>query len=112
MRSELMYIEHKLALNGPARIGFATWTKSRRGLRYRGLLLLSAKGTGFKSNYFDADTGDEYWVSRPRKDGQDRLYPGTVEIDLDIREEYWTRIRRRPDLVGQTRYRSQGKHRR
>ena len=35
MRTEPMYIEHKLTLNGPARIGFATWTKSRRGLRYR-----------------------------------------------------------------------------
>jgi len=112
MRADIMYIERKLGLNGPARIGRVTWTKSRRGLRYGELLLQSSRGHGFKSNYFDTETGDEYWVSRPRRDGQDRLYPGTVEIDEDAREEYWTRLRRRPDLVNQMRYRSEGKHRR
>lgn len=112
MRTDIMYIEHKLNLNGPARIARVTWTKSRRGLRYRGLLLQSANGAGFKSNYIDAETGDEYWASRPRRDGNDRLYPGLVDIDSDVRSEYWTRIRRRPDLVAETRYRSEGKHRR
>ena len=107
-----MYIEHKLGLNGPASICRVTWTKSRRGLRCRGRLLLSARGGGFKSNYVDAETSDEYWVSRPRRDGNDRLYPGIVEVDEDAREEYWTLIRRRPDLAGECRYRSEGKHRR
>ena len=112
MRTDIVYIENKLTLNGPARIARVTWTKSRRGVRYGELLLQSSKGHGFKSNYFDSETGDEYWVSRPRKDGLDRLYPGIVEIDDDASEEYWTRIRRQPDLVGQSRYRSEGKHRR
>ena len=37
-----------------------------------------------------------YWISGPRKDGQDRLYPQStqpVEIDEDVREEYWRTIR-------------------
>ena len=112
MRTEVMYVEHKLGLNGPARIVRVTWTKSRRGIRCGSLLLQSANGSGFKSNYVDSESGDEYWVSRPRQDGCDRLYSGIVEIDDDAREEYWTRIRRRPDLVGDTRYHSAGKHRR
>jgi hypothetical protein len=109
MRTELMYLEHKLGLSGPARIVRATWTRSRRGLRYRGLLLQSLRGAGFKSNYIDVATGDEYWVSRPRKDGRDRLYPGVVFVDEDVREEYWTRIRGRPDLIGESRSRSEAR---
>jgi hypothetical protein len=43
---------------------------------------------------------DEYWISGPRRDGQDRLYASNlpVEVDEDVREEYWTDIRKRPDL--------------
>ena len=51
------------------------------------------QGRGFKSNYFDTKTGDQYWISGPRKDGADRLYGERVpvEIDSDVREEYWSR---------------------
>jgi len=44
-----------------------------------------------------------------RRDGHDTLYSGVVEIDDDVRVEYWTRIRERPDLVALTSYRSPGK---
>ena len=53
--------------------------------------------SGYKWNHFDVETGDHYWISGPRKDGQDRLYAGSslpVEIDEDVRDEYWTKIRR------------------
>ncbi len=33
-----------------------------------------------------------------QKDGADALYPTTVEIDEDVREEYWTQIRNKPEL--------------
>jgi hypothetical protein len=42
------------------------------------------------------ETGDKYWISGPRKDGQDRLYPQStrlIEIDEDVRAEYWKTIR-------------------
>ena len=44
------------------------------------------------------DSGEEYWISGPRRDGADRLYGEStpVEIDADVREEYWTEIRRQP----------------
>jgi hypothetical protein len=60
----------------------------------------SLKGSGFKSNYREINTGDEYWISGPRRDGADALYATNVPvpIDEDAREEYWTTIRKRPDL--------------
>ena len=36
---------------------------------------------------FDVETGGEFWISGPRKDGQDRLYPEStqaVEVDADV----------------------------
>jgi len=53
-------------------------------------------GSGFKANYFDVETGERFWISGPRKDGQDRLYSDSsalVEIDPDVAEEYWREIR-------------------
>ncbi|MFL6740103.1 MAG: 1-deoxy-D-xylulose-5-phosphate synthase [Sphingomicrobium sp.] len=94
-----MYIEDKSAgLDGPARIGRVTFSKSGRSLHYGGRTFQSLKGTGFKANYYDVETGDHFWISGPRKDGKDGLYDGsskTVEIDADVEEEYWRSIRGR-----------------
>jgi hypothetical protein len=54
-------------------------------------------GTGFKSNYFDVETGEHYWISGCRKDGRDALYSTVAEIDEDVREEYWSEIRGMPE---------------
>ena len=56
-----------------------------------------SKGAGFKANYYDVATRDEYWISGPRKDGRDALYATNVatEIDEDVADEYWTQIRKR-----------------
>jgi len=52
----------------------------------------------------------EYWISGCKKAGDDTLYPGIVEIDEDVREEYWLQIRNRPGCVEQTSTRSEGKY--
>lgn len=91
-----MYVEQKSGeLTGPARIGRVSFSKTGKTLYYRGRTFQSLKGRGFKANYFDIDTGDEYWISGPHKDGADRLYGGTspVAIDEDVRVEYWRDIR-------------------
>jgi hypothetical protein len=96
-----MYIESKAAgLNGPARIGRVTYSKTGRTIFYRGREFISLRGSGFKANYIDVALREEYWISGPRRDGRDRLYASNlpVEIDEDVREEYWTDIRKRPDL--------------
>jgi hypothetical protein len=95
-KTRIMYIERKAeSLNGPARIGRVTFSKTGRTVEYRGKKFQKHK-SGYKWNHFDVETGDHYWISGPRKDGQDRLYPQSsqpVEIDEDVREEYCTTIR-------------------
>jgi len=97
MRSRIMYIEDKSqSLNGPARIGRVTFSKTGKTIRYNGKEF--ARTTfPLKANYFDIATGDHYWISGPHKDGKDRLYAGgpEIEIDEDIRDEYWREIRNR-----------------
>ena len=105
-----MYIEAKLGLTGPSHIGRVQLSKTGKTLYYSGMTFQSLKGAGYKANYFNVDTGTHYWISKCRKDGQDTLYPGTVSIDNDIREEYWLTIRHRPDLVNVSRFRSEGKY--
>ena len=98
-KTRIMYIESKSGtLNGPARIGRVTLSKTGKSLTYGGRTFQGLKGRGFKANYFDLETGEEFWISGPRKDGQDRLYPEstrTVEVDNDVAEEYWRDIRGR-----------------
>ena len=100
-RSRIMYIEYKGdGLVGPARIGRVTYSKTGSTLHYGGKAFQSLKGSGFKANYFDPATGEQYWISGPRKDGADALYATNVatEIDEDVREEYWSVIRKNPSL--------------
>ena len=97
-KRQIMYVERKAgSLEGPARIGWVTFSKTGKTIHYNGQSFLSLKGRGFKSNYFDVETGDEYWISGVRKDRQDRLYGGglhNVEIDDDAKEEYARLIQR------------------
>ena len=96
-KTRIMYIEDKsVGLNGQARIGRITFSKSGQSIHYQGRTFQRLGGDGFKANYFDAETGDQFWISSPRKDGRDRLYPSStkpVEIDADVHDEYWKDIR-------------------
>ena len=90
-RSRIMYLEDKSqGLVGEARIGRVYFSKSGKTPYYRGRKFQSLKGSGFKANYFDVETHEEFWISGPRKDRSDRLYGGSkgVEIDDDVKEEY------------------------
>lgn len=103
MRSRIMYIECKAdGLNGRGRIGRVSFSKTGASLYYAGKTFRSLKG-GYKANYFDVETGYDYWISGPKKLGGDRLYgtPG-VEIDADVREEYWLQIRKEPAKIGRS----------
>ena len=95
----VMYIENKSGqLEGPARIGRVTFSKTGKSLHYNGKTFQSLKGRGFKSNYYDVETGDEYWISGPKRNGADGLYgPRPTPIDDDARDEYWTAIRKQPE---------------
>jgi hypothetical protein len=111
MKSKIMYIEPGGGLaRAGGRIGRVTFSQTRKTLNYHGRSFQSLSGRGYKQNYFDVETGEHYWISGPRRDGNDALYPMTVEIDDDAREEYWLEIRKHPDLVGSTSFRSPGKY--
>lgn len=105
-----MFIDCKAnGLAGDARIGRVEFSNSGRTIYYRGRELVPAKG-GYKYNYIDSESGDHYWISGCKKRGGDTLYGGVIKIDDDVREEYWTRIRNKPECAGQKTVRCRGKY--
>ena len=97
----IMYIENKDGendLTGDARIGRVTFSKSGKSIHYNGMTFETRRGRGFKSNYRDVETGDSYWISGCKQNGEDRLYGERLPIliDDDVREEYWIDIRNLP----------------
>jgi hypothetical protein len=102
--SKIMYMECKAGnLTGDARIGRVTFSKTWKTVYYQGKAFKRTSGAGGKSNYYDRVTGEDYWISGPKKDGSDRLYGERIpiEIDEDAREEYWCTIRNQPELKHQ-----------
>ncbi len=106
MESRIMYIEWKTHPDGhtdrgPARIGRIFFNKSGKTLMYQGKKFQKSRAASC-SNYHDIETGDGYWISGPKKNGQDRYSWASrtpVEIDEDVREEYWIKIRNRPNKI-------------
>jgi hypothetical protein len=113
MKSRLMYIELKSdGVAGPARIARVTSSKTGATLYCDGRTLAPLKGHGFKANYFDTLTSEEFWISGPRSDGCDSLFPTTVSVDRDVREEYWRDIRGKADSARLAFYKSPGRSKR
>ena len=114
MKPRIMYIERKPQgqhHDGPARIGRVRFSQSGKFLYYAGHALekLGKEGRG-KANHADIVTGEGYWVSGCKKKGGDRLNSGTIEIDDDVRVEYWTDIRNMPECRDQKTIRCTGKY--
>jgi hypothetical protein len=114
MKPRIMYIESKPQgghHGGPARIGRVRFSQSGTFLYYAGHALekLGKEGQG-KANYADIVTGEGYWVSGCKKRGGDRLHSGAIEIDDNVRVEYWTTIRNMPECCDQKTIRDTGKH--
>ena len=99
-KTRIMYIEYKGddGIIGDAKIGRVTIFNKGKSLCYQDQRFSTLRGRGFKSNYYDVDTHEHYWISGCRKDGRDALYSTTAEIDEDVREEYWTEIRNKPEM--------------
>ena len=95
-----MYVERKAgALTGDAWIGRASFSKTGRTVYFHGLELQRLATGGYKANHYDVATGDHYWVSGPKRKGDDRLYGERVPVyvDEDVRGDYWVGIRGLPD---------------
>lgn len=92
MDADLIYVELKSGYsdNGPAWIGFAGRSKSGATIYFDGKAFKSLKGSGISANYYEAESGDQYWISGVKRDGWDRHWAGngSVQIDEDAIEQY------------------------
>jgi hypothetical protein len=81
----LRYIELKTGFsdNGPAWIARVRLSRSGKALYFGNRLLKRARRGGVAGNYFDAETGDEYWVSGVKKDGHDRHPCGSGKVAIE-----------------------------
>jgi len=111
-KTRIMYIEYKGDgdIVGPARIGRVTYSKTGKTIYYDGRTFASLNGYGFKANFFDVESREEYWISGCKKDGGDALYATIVEIDEDVREEYWVGVRNKPELKHLSSFKDIGKY--
>ena len=108
-----MYVELKSSHNdsGPARIGPTALAAGSSGSRvsliaasrdpdivsHLVLWWISGGLIGLISlaNYYCVETGEQYWISGPKRLGGDRHWAGSgpIEIDPDVAEQYWREIR-------------------
>lgn len=91
MKSKIMYLENKSnGHNGSAWIGFVEFSKSGQTVYFHNKALKKLKIPEISANYFDIETGEEYWVSGVKKNGQDRhqFGCGKIMIDKNSIEEY------------------------
>lgn len=81
----LRYIELKSGHsdNGPAWIAYVEQSKTGRTLYFngRGLVKLKGQRRGESGgNYIDMETGESFWVSGVKKNGQDRHWAGSGKV--------------------------------
>jgi hypothetical protein len=80
----LRYVELKSGYSddGPAWIGYVTSSKTGRTLYFngRGLLKLKGQRRWDAGNYMDVESGEGFWVSGIKKNGQDRHWAGSGKV--------------------------------
>jgi hypothetical protein len=95
--TRIMYVECKATNDhrGRASIRRVRYSKSGRSIRIGGMILQSCRGAGIYGNYVNPETEIEYWISGPKKNGQDRHWVGggPVYVEPDVQDEYWREIR-------------------
>lgn len=87
MKSEIKYIELKSGFNydGPAWIGLVSFSKSGKTIYFDGKAFQTLNGNGIAGNYFDIETGYEYWISGVKKNQSDRHKFGGGKIFVEKR---------------------------
>ncbi len=92
MRTEIKYLELKSGFsdNGSAWIGLVSFSKSGKTIYFDGKAFQSLDGTGISGNYFDVESGNEYWISGVKKDMSDRhkFGGGIIYVEKRILSEY------------------------
>jgi hypothetical protein len=87
----VMFVQLKTGHNldrGPSWIGWVDFNRSWVTARYRGRELRRAQRM-WDANFYDVETGEQFWLSGPKRDRTDTRYgPATTEVDPDVREVY------------------------
>ncbi|WP_394273034.1 mannose-1-phosphate guanylyltransferase [Butyricicoccus sp.] len=86
----VMYLELKSGYHddGPAWIGKVKLSKSGQTIYFHDHAF--QKYNGASGNYIDIETGEEYWISGVKKNGEDRHWAGhgKITIDRSVVDEY------------------------
>ncbi len=96
----IKYIELKTGYNddGPAWIGNVKESKSGKTIYFNDHAFQRCsvtKNTGIYGNFYDIETGEEYWISGVKQDGYDRHWVGhgKVIIDSKVVDEYLAMVK-------------------
>lgn len=96
MKGKIMYIELKSGFsdNGPAWIGKVEFSKSGQTVYFDNKALKKMKTPSGGGNHYDIETGEDYWVSGVKRNGQDRHWAGGGKIMIDKKsiDEYLTLV--------------------
>jgi hypothetical protein len=91
LQRRVMYVENKDGLidGAQGRIGWVSFSRTGQTVYYRGRTL--QKGSGSSGNFFDVESGEEYWVSGVKQRGSN-AHPAErsvgIQVDPDALDEY------------------------
>jgi hypothetical protein len=90
MKTEILYVEliQQYDHQGPAWIGYGQFSKSGRTVYFNGKVF--GRGRSPIGNHIDIESGEEYWISGIKKNGEDRhrFGSGKIFIDKSVIEDY------------------------
>lgn len=69
--------------DGPAWIADVNHSKSGQTIYFNNHALKRIEGGGASGNFYDLETGDEYWVSGVKKEGGDRHWAGSGVVKVE-----------------------------
>jgi hypothetical protein len=90
-RQLLKYIERVTAgHDGPAWIAHVEMSASGKTLYFNNRAFKSWHGQGIGGNYYDIETEETYWITTPKKSGNDRhrFGKGVVFVHSSVLQEY------------------------
>lgn len=87
MKTELKYIELKSGFShyGPAWIGLVSFSKSGKTLYFDGKAFQRIGSDRMRGNYYEIQSGDEYWISGVKKNQSDRHVYGNGKTFVEKR---------------------------
>jgi hypothetical protein len=81
----LRYLELKSGFsgNGPAWIARVSMSRSGTTIYFDGRALKRVRGGGISSNFVDLESGESFWISGVKKDGEDRHWAGSGKVRVE-----------------------------